>query len=120
MTGGLGDGLASGMPSHAYVRYFDRDNRRPGLPPWAAALVNGMTDDSLDLTLVNLDPGRSCSIVVQAGTYREHRFVEAVSEGETHSVGDSVIDVTLSPGAGARISFTLERFATRPTLAFPW
>ena len=120
MAGGLGDGLASGMPLHACVRYFDREARRPGLPPRAAALVEGMTDGSVDLTLVNLDPGRSCSLVVQAGTYGEHRFVEAASGGATQPVGDSAVDVHLGPGAGARISFTLERFAARPTLSSPW
>ena len=120
MAGGLGDGLASGMPLHACVRYFDRHARRPGLPPHASALVEGMTDGSVDLTLVNLHAGRSCSLVVQAGTYGEHRFVEAASGGATQPVGDSAVDVHLGPGAGARISFTLERFAARPTLSFPW
>ncbi|MCY4372692.1 MAG: hypothetical protein OXC31_02890, partial [Spirochaetaceae bacterium] len=120
MAGGLGDGLASGMPLHAAVRYFDRGARRPGLPPRAAALVEGMTDGSIDLTLVNLDPARSCSMVVQAGTYGEHRFVDAATGETAEPVGGSTVDVHLDPGAGARISFTLERFAARPTLALPW
>ncbi len=121
MAGGLGDGLASGMPLHACVRYFDRGARRAGLPPQAAALVAGMTDRSVDLTLVNLHPGRACSLVVQAGTYGEHRFVDAAtSGGAAQPVGASAIDVHLGPGAGARISFGLERFVARPTLGFPW
>jgi hypothetical protein len=30
------------------------------------------------------------------------------------------VSVRLAPGAGARLTLTLERYANRPTFAFPW
>jgi hypothetical protein len=35
-------------------------------------------------------------------------------------VNHSHVTVRLAPGVGARLRLTVERFANRPTFAFPW
>ena len=57
---------------HSRLRYFDPEMRRAGLPKDMAALVEKLTDDSVTVTLVNLDPISPRSLIVQAGGYREH------------------------------------------------
>ena len=41
---------------HVRLRYFDRQARRPGLPPDVAALVHELDADSAVVTLVNISP----------------------------------------------------------------
>lgn len=120
MVGGCDNGLASGMPLHSYLRYFDRTARRAGLPPNVAALVEKVSSRTVDLSLVNIDQGKPCSLVLQAGTYGEHRFIDVTINGVPRKVGASAIDIHLSPGAGRRLSLTIDRFSAKPSLAFPW
>ena len=49
------------------VRHFDAERRRPGLPADVAALVRGINSQGIDLTLVNLHPTQSRSLISQAG-----------------------------------------------------
>ena len=58
----------------APLRYFDLEQRRPGLPKDVAALVSGVTQTELEVTLCNLSAVLPRSLVVQAGTLREHTF----------------------------------------------
>jgi len=56
-TGGQQTNCWGGL-SVGRVRYFDGEERRPGLPDDVAYLVTGLAEDSVELTLVNLIPGR--------------------------------------------------------------
>jgi hypothetical protein len=72
MLGGLPTGRA-GFPLHCWFRYFDPERRRAGIPEDVAALVETIAADEVTLRLVNLDPVRSRTVVVQGGAYAEHQ-----------------------------------------------
>ncbi|HIQ20151.1 MAG TPA: hypothetical protein EYH34_02780 [Planctomycetes bacterium] len=119
---------ALGAPNHIYhggllhVRLFPFDpaERRPGLPPDTAILVDRLGGESLSLVAVNLHPGQPREVILQAGAFGEHRFVEARHRGQVLAVNDSCLTLRLSPGAVGRVDLALERFAAPPRYAFPW
>ena len=65
-------GLAQGR-----VRYFDVEERRAGLPEDVAALVSGLSEDGVELSLVNLSPAHARTVIIQAGCFGEHRVFNA-------------------------------------------
>ena len=119
MLGGLPTGRV-GHPLHARLRYFDPERRRAGVPEDVAALVTRMTDTETSVTLVNVNQVEARTVVVQGGAYGEHRIVEAHADGATVDVEGSSFAVRLAPGAGAEVTLTMSRYASQPTLAFPW
>ncbi len=64
--------IYNGGLQQARVRYYDADARRPGLPPNVAALVSSIDPEATVLELVNLDPVRTRTVIVQAGAFAEH------------------------------------------------
>ena len=64
--------IYNGGLQQARVRYYDADRRRPGLPPSVAALVSSIDPAATVIELVNLDPERDASVIVQAGAFAEH------------------------------------------------
>ena len=117
-------GLPTGRDVHALhcqVRYFDPERRRAGLPEDVAALVDRITPDEVGVTLVNLDPVDSKTVIVQSGAYAEHQITSVVRDqaGET-PVNASNVAVTLAPGAGERLTLKLQRYVNRPTFQTPW
>jgi len=117
--GGLYPGHAASL-LHARVRYFDPRSRRPGLPEGVAALVESLSDEATTLTLVNVDPIESHTVIVQAGGYGEHQFGSVTANGKETQVQDSHFAVDLAPGCGAQIAVKQRRYANPPTLACPW
>lgn len=89
------------------------------MPEDVGALVDSMGPDSVTVTLVNLNPTDARMVTVQAGAYGEHQV--SVMNGETKTVVDArSFDVRLAPGAGAKLTIAMKRFANEPTLSFPW
>jgi hypothetical protein len=102
------------------LRYFDPERRRPGIPQDVAALVDSWANDSLTVTFVNISPSRPRSLIVQGGAYGEHQII-SVSDGKAQSaVGARYFPLRLAPGAGAKLTIRMKRFANDPTLSFPW
>ena len=64
--------LYNGGLQQARVRYYDADRQRPGLPSCVAALVSSIEPHATVVDLVNLDPERSRTVIVQAGAFAEH------------------------------------------------
>jgi hypothetical protein len=113
--------LSHGGLQHATVRYYDPATTRPGLPPDVAAQVTAIGADSVELELVNLDPRAPRSVVVQAGSFCEHRFGEVSVEGTAAvPIGGRWLEVELGPGAGARIHVSMERYVNQPSYETPW
>lgn len=111
---------SGGSPLYARLRYFDADRRRAGVPEDVAALVDRMTADETAVTLINLNPTRTRTVVVQGGGYGEHR-IRSVMVGETrHDVGGDHFTLRLEPGSGARLVLAMDRYVNPPTLSFPW
>ena len=105
---------------HARVRHFDPARRRAGLPEDVAAVVEKMTADATTLTLVNVNPVESRTVIVQAGGYGEHQFDAATIGGRTTAINGPLLTVRLEPGAGTKIDVRMTRYKNPPTLAFPW
>lgn len=134
--------MAMGTPSaiynggllQAHVRYFDPRERRSGLPAHVAALVDGVSADAVSLTLVNTDPVKGHSVLLQAGSFGEHEFTgariagagtegaqmaDAGSGGQRIDVSGKHLEINLGPAAQARLHLGLRRFAHRPSHRFP-
>lgn len=105
---------------HGRLRYFDPERRRAGLRTDAAALVEGMTGESVTVTLVNLDQTRGRDVVLQGGGFGEHRLV-SISHGDREIVVDGpMATVRLAPGSGGRLQIEMDRCALTPSLEAPW
>jgi hypothetical protein len=102
------------------LRYFDPERRRAGVPEDVAALVESMTDTTVTVTLINLNPTDSRQVIIQGGAYGEHQVL-SVSDGKTtQPVNGRIFTVRLAPGAGSKITVMMKRFANPPTLDLPW
>lgn len=119
MTGGIYIGRRSAL-AFARLRYFDVEERRPGLPQDVAALVERMDDTSVTVSLINLNPLESRTLVVQGGAFGEHHIGAIYQDGVSTQIDDSSFQVVLSPGSGATLEIEQDRFANQPRLAFPW
>lgn len=105
---------------HSRLRYFDPDQRRPGLPEDVAALVEQMTADSVSITLVNVSPVHKRHVIIQSGAYGEHEFTTAKTDAGSIDISGQHLTVDLAPGCGARIELGMKRYQHQPTLAWPW
>jgi hypothetical protein len=105
---------------HCRLRYFDPARQRAGIPEDVAALIDTMTDDSVTVTLVNVNDSDSRLVTVQAGAYGEHNVLSVSDGTRTQPVNDRSFAVRLAPGAGTKLTVKMKRFANQPTLSFPW
>ena len=105
---------------HSRLLYFDPERERAGLPPDVAALVHELADDSVTVTLVNINQSESRRVIVQAGGYAEHQFTGLDGAEGPPSLDSDSLMVQLAPGAGARLTLRMERYANPPDLSFPW
>ncbi|MCX6951041.1 MAG: hypothetical protein NTV51_02470, partial [Verrucomicrobia bacterium] len=119
MWGALVPGRDGGL-MNARVRYFDPERKRAGVPDEVGALVSAMSDTQTTVTLVNLSKTEPRTVIVQGGGYGEHRIETVAQGGSTTKVGAPTFTVRLAPGAGTRLSLTMKRHATVPTVEFPW
>ena len=123
----------------ARVRYFDADRKQPGLPADVAALVRRIDGEQIQLEIVNTNLFQPRRMIVQAGTYGEHRFVGlrySTSKDEQHpsardanwlasEMRSEEIDaptflLELAPGAGIRIEATQKLWVNPGSYRFPW
>ena len=104
------------------MRYFDVDKCRPGLPEDVAALVTGLSAESAELTLVNLNPDERRQVLIAAGSFGEHQF-ETVSVNEKEDdvdVGGAYLQIDMRPGTRIDLRLAMNRFCNKPNYAFPW
>jgi hypothetical protein len=109
---------------HATVRYFDPAAQRPGLPAYTAALVEPQTDDGFHVNLVNTDILEPRDLIIQAGAFAEHEFIDARVDGAATPsaatpVDDRYVRVRLGPAVHARIHCRLKRLCHQPTYDRP-
>ncbi len=119
MMGGLDPGRGA-APLHCRLRYFDPIKRRAGIPDDVAALIDTFSDESVSVTLVNLNQSEPREVIVKAGAYGEHRVTRVESEAESLEVGGTNFRVKLEPGCGSRLTIFNDRYAEKPTMSFPW
>ena len=102
------------------LRYFDPERRRAGVPEDVAVLADSWSADHVAVTIVNLNQTAFKSVIVQGGAYAEHQLL-SVSDGKTTTqINATSFPLRLAPGAGARLTIRMKRFANDPTLSFPW
>ena len=85
-----------------------------------AALVERMSDDRRTLSLVNVSPVESRTLVIQGGSFGEHQIVAVTQEGVRTPVGDSSFQVVLAPGSGTTLEIEQRRYVNKPSYEFPW
>ena len=142
--------VAMGAPPPVYnggllratVRYFDADEKRPGLPADVAALVDEVAADRVGVELVNLSASQVRRVVVQAGAFGEHQFADVAYAEESReglarhaglwlrearpweqkrvAVDARHFSVELPPATSIRLGCHLRRFAHAPSCALPW
>ncbi|UKS28369.1 hypothetical protein LOZ80_05380 [Paenibacillus sp. HWE-109] len=119
--------ISHGGLQHARVRYFDAKERRPGLPPGVSALVEALAPDSVTLQLCNTSLFDEREVVIQSGTFGEHRFTDAQQlDAEGHPQGSAAtvdgkwLAVTLKQGAGIRLKLSMQRYVNSPSYDMPW
>ena len=108
------------------VRYYDGVQRRPGLPPDTAALVDSLAEDSIGIQLVNTSTSERQKVIVQAGTFAQHSFTDVRfrpcgRDTESHrSIDATCFAVELPPMTTIRLEAGQRRFVNKPSYAFPW
>lgn len=66
------------------------------------------------------NPGFPETVVVQGGGYGEHQILSAEVNGRSTPVNARDFTVNLAPGAGAKLTLAMKRYANTPTAKFPW
>lgn len=145
LTLGAPQFIYNGGLLHCRVRYFDAERQRPGLPPDVAALVETLTDQRTVLKLVNLSPFAERTVIIQAGSFGEHRFTavtydvrtseypgshkayapspittDTVTQALSAPVGDRYLGVVLPPGTQIALDLATSRYVNAPDYRTPW
>jgi hypothetical protein len=118
MWGGIPAGVDGGL-INARLRYFDPQRKRAGVPEDVAALVSQLTYDQTVVTLVNLNPKESRTLVVQGGAYGEHQLESVTTRERTTSINSALLTVKLDPGCGEQLTLRLKRYVNAPTIVHP-
>ncbi len=118
-TGGNDPGIGGNI-LHCRARYFDPQKQRAGLPEDVAALVQKITPDGIELILVNMNPEKSCDIIIQAGAYGEHQFEGVIIDNREIEINSKTLKVELAKGAGSKLNLKMKLYQNSPSLALPW
>jgi hypothetical protein len=57
---------------------------------------------------------------VQCGAYGEHQLLDVEANGNKFSIEQSFVHIRLAPGAGAKLTIGVNRYANVPTMWAPW
>jgi hypothetical protein len=108
---------------HTRLRYFDAQQRRPGVPPDVAALVDGLDAESVTVELVNASAFQARSLIVQAGAFGEHSFTEALELNQEGAVSVAVdgthLRVALPPSHAIKLRLGMRRYVNQPGYGQP-
>jgi hypothetical protein len=107
-------------PFHTRLRYFDPQKRRAGVPEDVAVLVDRMSDKSVRVNMVNLNPFEPRTLIVQGGAYGEHQLVAINEKDKRMAIDDPWFTIMLAPGAGTTLEIEMNRYVNQPTMDFPW
>ena len=124
----LGQALADFAPETRVYRVGrveavgDGIARVKGLPEAAVGELLSFSDGTIGLAF-NLDADEGKDVLIQAGAFAEHAFVDVRPSGDSPSatpVDGSAFQIRLGPGAQANLQIRMRRFVNRPTYDFPW
>jgi len=100
---------------HVRLRYWDLDERRPGLPAHVAALVSRIADDAVQVTMTNTSPQHTRSVRLLPGAFGEHRFTQVVSEDVAVQVDGLGLELCLAPASSTTLRIGMRRYAGNPS-----
>jgi hypothetical protein len=133
VTMGAPQTVYNGGLLRARVRYFDIDKTRPGLPSDVAALVEKIEDKLTVVRLVNLSVSDTRRLIIQAGAFGEHEFLDVkfqemtVGKDDKRLISDKIITVNnkylaveLPPATSITLELGTQRFVNKPSYSFPW
>jgi hypothetical protein len=133
VTMGAPQTVYNGGLLRARVRYYDIDRARPGLPSDVAALVERLEDKLTTVRLVNLSIADTRKLIIQAGAFGEHDFLDVKYqvvtlstnrkksiENKTIPVNSKYLAVVLPPSTTITLEMGMRRFVNKPAYAFPW
>ena len=133
VTMGAPQTIYNGGLLRARVRYYDIDRVRPGLPPDVAALVERLEDKLTVVRLVNLSVTDTRKLIIQAGAFGEHEFLDVKYqvvtlgrarkksiENKSIPVNSKLFAVELPPSTTITLEMGMRRFVNKPSYAFPW
>jgi len=123
-TGGLPPVYHGGLWMTS-LRHYDAQNKRPGLPKDVAALVSEVLKGALTVTLVNTSPTQPRSLIMEAGAFGEHEFMEAeitelAGDPEVVHIGGKWLAVDLAPASVVTLKLKMKRFVNEPRYQLPW
>lgn len=103
------------------IRHFDVERKQPGLPQSTAALVERIDGSCVTVTLVNLSETENKTMLLQAGSFGEHRFSSlGRAIGEKQRIHAQLIAVELSPRSGVTMELGLRCHCAMPSMSLPW
>lgn len=79
-----------------------------------------ISDQSVTVSVVNLNSVEVRSLVIQGGGYAEHQLVAINHNGVRTPIDSSSFQVFLEPGSGATLEIEMNRYVNQPTMDFPW
>jgi hypothetical protein len=117
--------ISHGGLQHGKVRLFDGQKKRPGLPDDVGVIVDKLTPTSVSMKVVNISATEGRQLVIQAGSFGEHRFVSVTStsstgESVTTPIGGKYLAIDLAAGAGTTLDFVVDRYVNKPSYETPW
>ncbi|MFF0865967.1 hypothetical protein ACFYUV_29735 [Nonomuraea sp. NPDC003560] len=119
LTTGSPQVLYNGALAQMHLRYFDAEERRPGLPADVAALVTSIDAEHTVVELANLGAAPR-SLVVQAGTFAEHVIHEVRADDEPPApVEGPHVHVRLPGSTHVRLTLTMTLRGGTPTYEAP-
>ena len=108
----------------ARLRYFNAEKKRPGLPLDVSALVSKLTDEKVELQLVNLNNSEARELIIQAGAMGEHEFTKVIcksnSESKIVEVDEKYLNVHLPPYTTINLELYMRRYANNPSYELPY
>ncbi|WP_420036363.1 hypothetical protein ACN2WE_32785 [Streptomyces sp. cg28] len=120
LTTGSPQVLYNGGLAQLHVRYHDTEARRPGLPQDVAALVCDIRPEHTVVELVNLG-GTSRSLLVQAGSFAEHRITSVrADDGPEQPADGPYVRVALPGHTRLRLTLTMTLRARAAAISSPW
>ena len=108
------------------IRYFDFDEKKPGLPEDISALVTNSQEEKISLTLVNLNENNIKNIIIQAGSMGEHSFgniryqISENSQFHEGVINNRYLKVSMKPETQIKIELDIFRSVNHLTYQFPW
>jgi len=121
IAGGVGPHHAKGTSLLRMQLWpYDPVERRPGLPPDVAVMIDRITPGGVRVHVVNLSQGEPRTLMLRAGAYGEHQCLRVRRHNNTTEIGRNHFVVQLEPGCGGTLEIDLRRHANPPSAGFPW